>query len=158
MEPTNFIPFLSHHEVNNQYQISEQRTLPSYRLQKLQNFYSQDNKLTTFLRESNTLSSSLYKANSTDSFFVFFTDEQLLLRPFFGIVNTLAGLSQSVYGLFSLPFDSGHHLQSGISGLIMSLPELVFINIRKGSFNHLPYSTILTADETITQKMRESSL
>lgn len=152
MAPSNFIPFMSHQAVQNQYQVSEQRTLSSYRLQQLQNLYSQKNKLAVFLQESNTLSSSLYKANSADSFFVFFTDEHILLRPLYGVVNTLAGLSQSVLGLFSLPFDSGHHLQSGVRGLMMSLPELIFFNMRKGSFKNLPYSKMLAADETIIRK------
>jgi hypothetical protein len=148
----NFIPFISHQTVLKQYQISKQRILPSYRLQELQKLYSQENKVSVFFREGNVFSSTLYKTNPSDSFFVFFTDNQPLLRPIYGAINVLAGLSQSVLGLFSLPFDSGQGLQSGASGLIMSLPELVFFNMRKGSFKYLPYNKMLAADESIIHK------
>jgi len=155
----NFIPFISHQTVQNQYQISEQRILPSYRLQELQKLYSQENKVSVFFREGNIFSSTLYKTNPADSFFVFFTDNHILLRPLYGAINVLAGLSQSVLGLFSLPFDSGQRIQSGVSGLIMSLPELVFFNMRKGSFKYLPYNKMLAADDSITHKSKvENSL
>lgn len=150
------IPFMSYQAVNDQYRGNEQRTLSSYRLQQMQKLYSKENKLAVFLRESNTLSSSFYKANASDSFFIFFTDEHPLLRPFYGIVNTLAGLSQSFLGLFSFPFDSGQYLQSGIKGIMMSLPELIFFNMRKGTFKHLPYNKLLTADETIIRRTKPS--
>ncbi len=147
-----FIPFMSYQVVQNQFPIIEQRVLASYRLQQMQKLYAEKNKAGVFLRESNAFSSSLYKINLADSFFVFFTDETLLLRPLYGAVNTVAGLSQSIFGLFSLPFDSGQRLKLGVRGLLMSLPELVFFNMRKGSFKYLPYSKMLGADETIVRK------
>jgi hypothetical protein len=150
----NFIPFISNQAVQNQYKVSEQRILPSYRLQQLQKQYSQENNLSVFFRESNTFSSTLYKPNLSDSFFVFFTDAYPLLRPFYGVVNTLAGLSQSVLGLFTLPFDAGQRLHSGATGLIMSLPELAFFNMRKGSFKYVSYREMLAADETIVRNTR----
>ncbi len=150
----NFIPFISYQAVQDQYQISEQRMLPSYRLQQIQKQYTQENKVSVFFRESNTFSSTLYKTNPEDSFFVFFTDEHALLRPLYGAINTLAGLSQSVLGLFSLPFDYGKRLQSGGSGIVMSLPELVFFNMRKGSYKYIPYSKMFETDETIVRKVR----
>jgi hypothetical protein len=153
----NFIPFISNQAVQNQYKVSEQRMLPSYRLQQLQKQYSQKNKLSVFFRESNTFSSTLYKPNLSDSFFVFFTDAHPLLRPIYGAVNTLAGLSQSVLGLFTLPFDAGQRLHSGASGLIMSLPELAFFNMRKGSFKYVSYRAMLAADETIVRKARQDT-
>ncbi|MEE9346404.1 MAG: hypothetical protein V3U88_12430 [Methylococcales bacterium] len=156
MQSLNFIPFISNHAVHNQYQITEQRLLPSYRLQQLERLYAEENDLNVFFRESNAVSSTLYKANPSDSFFVFFTDQNVLLRPLYGAVNSLAGLGQSVLGLFSWPFDSGQRLQSGASGLIMSLPELVFFNMRKGSFKYVPYSKLLTANETIVRKPPQS--
>ncbi len=153
----NFIPFISNQAVQNQYKVSEQRMLPSYRLQQLQKQYSQENKLEVFFRESNTLSSTLYKPNLSDSFFVFFTDAHPLLRPLYGAVNTLAGISQSALGLFTLPFDAGQRLHSGATGLIMSLPELAFFNMRKGSFKYVSYREMLAADETIVRKVRQDT-
>jgi hypothetical protein len=52
----------------------------------------------------------------------------------FGAVNVLAASSQSVYGLLSSPFDEGREIKIGLRGVLASLPELVFFNIRKGSY------------------------
>ena len=120
--------------------------LPSFRLMKLNEFETEENDLLVYLRENNTLSSSLYNHNPDDSFFIFFTDNELLLRPVFGAFNTLAGLGQSILGLFTWPFDSGNMLSSGSSGVLMSVPELLFINMRKGSFRYLPYSHLSSAE------------
>jgi hypothetical protein len=37
--------------------------------------------------------------------------------------------------VFVLPFDRGTTLWSGLKGIAFSLPELVFVNLRKGSFD-----------------------
>jgi hypothetical protein len=42
-----------------------------------------------------------------------------------------------VAGVAALPFDRGAILWSGLKGIVFSLPELVFINIRKGSFAYV---------------------
>lgn len=145
----NFIPVTSHYAVGNNYNVIKQMRLPSFRLMKLNQFYSEENDLLVYLRENNTLSSTLYNHHADDSFFIFFTDNELLLRPFFGAVNTLAGLGQSMLGLFTWPFDSGKMLSSGSSGVLMSVPELLFVNMRKGSFKYLPYSHLSSAEVTI---------
>ena len=92
------------------------------------------------LRESNTFSSTLYAYNPDDAFFVFFTDDSLVLRPVFGLFNTAAGMGQSVLGFLSWPFDAGKNLKSGATGVLMSLPELLFFNMRKGSYKYLSYN------------------
>jgi hypothetical protein len=43
-----------------------------------------------------------------------------------------------------LPFDDGENLHAGAVGLLMSVPELLFINIRKGSYPYLPRSVALS--------------
>ena len=144
-----FIPVTSHYAVRNNYNITKQMLLPSFRLMKLNQFYAEENDLLVYLRENNTLSSTLYNHNADDSFFIFFTDNELLLRPFFGAINTLAGLGQSMLGLFTWPFDSGKMLSSGSSGVLMSVPELLFVNMRKGSFKYLPYSHISSAEANL---------
>jgi hypothetical protein len=145
----NFIPVTSHHAVRKHYKIVKQTSLPSYRLMKLNESYARENDVLVYLRENNTLSSSVYKTNPDDSFFVFFTDNELLFRPLYGAVNTLAGLGQGMLGLFTWPYDEGAMLSSGGNGILMSLPELLFINMRKGSFKYLPYSHLSIAEKRL---------
>ncbi|MEE9413240.1 MAG: hypothetical protein V3V22_09345, partial [Methylococcales bacterium] len=145
----NFIPVTSHYAVRKHYKIIKQASLPSYRLMKLNESYARENDLLVYLRENNTLSSNLYKPNPNDSLFLFFTDNALLLRPLYGAINTLVGLGQSMFGLFAWPYDEGAMLRSGGRGILMSLPELLFINMRKGSFKYLPHSHLSTAEHTL---------
>ncbi|MGZ5018780.1 MAG: hypothetical protein ACXV8U_23680 [Methylobacter sp.] len=78
---------------------------------------------------------------------MFFTDDNVLLRPVFGLVNTAVGIGQSVYGLFSWPLlDSGNNLKSGATGILMSLPELFFFNMRKGSYKYLSSKQVTQTD------------
>jgi hypothetical protein len=142
----NFIPFVSFQSVQDQYNVTTNEVLNSYRGQQLDKLYAQNKGLFTLLRESNTFTSTLYDYNSDDAFFVFFTDDTLLFRPVFGLFNTAAGICQSVFGLLSWPFDTGKNLKSGATGVLMSLPELLFFNMRKGSYKYLSYSQFV-ADE-----------
>ena len=145
----NFIPFVSFQSVQDQYNVTTTEILNSYRGQQLDKLYAQNKGLISLLRESNTFTSTLYDYNSDDAFFVFFTDDTLLFRPVFGLFNTAAGIGQSVFGLLSWPFDTGKNLKSGATGILMSLPELLFFNMRKGSYKYLSYSQFV-ADEKST--------
>ncbi|MEQ1531375.1 MAG: hypothetical protein ABL925_18825 [Methylococcales bacterium] len=138
----NFIPFISFQSVQSRYNVTATAVLNSYRGQQS----AKQEGLPAALRESNTFSSTLYPYNPDDAFFIFFTDENLLLRPLFGVFNTAAGIGQSVTGLLSWPFDSGHNLKSGATGILMSLPELVFFNMRKGSYKYLSYRQFVNSD------------
>ncbi len=129
-----FIPFGSFQSLSTNYQ---KQTLPSFRHQKLAKMYQQENNFHVYLREFNTLSASDYKFNDQDSVFLLFTDQEVWTRPLFGTVNLLSAITASLYGGFILPFDSGSALKKGIMGMLMSLPELAFFNIRKGSYKHL---------------------
>ncbi len=129
-----FIPFLSFRAVGENWRVSSSETVPSYRLRRLEQVKVLENPLLAGLRESNVFSSSLYRWHGTDPAFVFFTDDLLLARPLAGGFNFAAGLSQGVYGLFTLPWDGGEHLRLGAKGSLLSLSELFFFNIRKGSF------------------------
>ncbi|MGJ0517270.1 MAG: hypothetical protein ACR65O_16110 [Methylomicrobium sp.] len=144
----NFIPFVSYRSVQNRYRVSQSRDLDSYRSIELARLKAGQNSLIAALRESNILSSRLYKHNPDDALFVFFTDDQPLLRPLFGLANTAAGIGQSVYGIFSWPLDSGKNLKSGATGILMSLPELFFFNMRKGSYKYLSFNRLADADIT----------
>jgi hypothetical protein len=149
--PVSFIPFTSFYSVQNNYRVGKEQELLSFRLLQLQNQYNKENDLLVFLRESNTLSSTLYKRNPDDSFFVFFTDNTLLLRPVFGIVNILAATGQSLLGLAAAPFDSGEMLKSGTTGVVMSLPELAFFNMRKGSYHYLSFGWQMNAEQSMSK-------
>ncbi|MGZ4955430.1 MAG: hypothetical protein ACXV8Q_09990, partial [Methylobacter sp.] len=67
-------------------------------------------------------------------------------RPVFGLVNAAAAIGQSVYGFLSWPLDSGDNLKSGATGILMSLPELFFFNMRKGSYKYLSSTQVTQTD------------
>jgi hypothetical protein len=137
----NFIPWVSFHSVQTQLHVSDSQLLPSYRGLQLEKLANQPLKS---LQEISTLTSSSYSFNANDAWFLFFTDDTVLLRPVLGAVNVATAISQSLFGLFSLPFDDGENLHAGAVGLLMSAPELLFINIRKGSYPYLPRSVALS--------------
>ena len=139
---THFIPFTAFESVQNHYAVSNSQVLLSFRQQALVNQYEQAFAPWVYVRESNIFSAELYNYNPDDAAFVFFTDDGVLLRPLFGAFNTLTGIGQSLLGLIKLPVDDGIALSNGTRGLMMSLPELAFVNIRKGSYKFArPHNT-----------------
>jgi hypothetical protein len=144
----NFIPFVSFQSVQEHYKVTTSAVLNSYRGQQLEKLYVRNNGLMVTLRESNTFTSTLYAYNPDDAFFVFFTDDSLVLRPIFGLFNTAAGIGQSVFGFLSWPFDAGKNLKSGATGVLMSLPELLFFNMRKGSYKYLSYNQFVNDEKS----------
>jgi hypothetical protein len=133
-----FIPFVSALEVNERYRVIQRETVFSYRQLRLRAMKGRENPLRVALRESNTFTATTYQRSSDDSFFVFFTDDVPLLRPLFGVVNLAAALGESILGILAVPVDRGAILVRGLRGTFVSLPELVFANIRKGSNNWIP--------------------
>jgi len=132
--PLHFIPAVSASAVRSTYAVSLVDELPSYRKTRLQSMYERENPVWVFLRESNTLTSTLYRRAPDDSAFLFFTDDALPARPVLGALNLVAGLGVAAAGLAMLPVDHGNMLKAGLRGVVFSLPELAFFNIRKGSF------------------------
>jgi hypothetical protein len=59
-------------------------------------------------------------------------------RHLAGDRNLGAGLVRSALGVAELPFDGGRGLRSGLTGVLYSLPELLFQNIRKGYNEYVP--------------------
>jgi len=133
-----FIPFVSTLTIETAYPASGTFRILSARRTGLERLYQGENPLRVFLRESNTITSTLYHRNPTDSIFLFFTDDVIVARPVFGAVNLLVGLGASVVGLARLPVDGGATALSGLKGAMFSLPELFFQNIRKGSYEFAP--------------------
>lgn len=132
-----FIPFAAFAKVQQAYPVLNSAELPAYRKQQLAEQYAREFDAWVYARESNILTATLYNPNPDDTWFVFFTDDALMLRPLFGAFNTAAAIVQSAFGVLRWPFDGGTELQSGARGLLMSLPELAFVNMRKGSYRYL---------------------
>ncbi len=133
----NVVPFQAFDAVKNTYRVKQVFEKPAYRQEQLSGMYGHEDANLVFLRESNIFSSSLYRYNPDDAWFVFFTDDNILSRPIFGAFNVVAAASQSLFGLVSWPFDEGNNIKVGLRGVLASLPELAFFNIRKGTY---PYS------------------
>lgn len=131
---TVFIPFLAFDAVGRQWRVVASEELPSHRLRRLREAQSGQGPLWVGLRESNVFSSEIYRWHGNDAAFVFFTDDTVWGRPLAGAFNLAAGMAQAGFGLFKLPWDGGENLWLGLKGSLVSLPELAFFNIRKGSF------------------------
>ncbi|HLK12138.1 MAG TPA: hypothetical protein VKW76_12235 [Candidatus Binatia bacterium] len=132
-----FIPFVSARAVNGAWNVAERTSVPSYRLARLEGMSRGGGFVRAWLRECNVVTSTIYRRNPDDSFFLLFTDDVVALRPVFGVVNLIAGLGAGALGLALLPVDGGHMAVAGLRGVVFSLPELGFVNLRKGSFDYV---------------------
>ncbi len=95
------------------------------------------------LAESMTWTSRLYRdwSSDDDSIFLFFARDPAPLRPIFGIANLATGIGATIAGLPLAPFDRGKLVTAGARGAVFSVPELFWINIRKGSFAYVDFTT-----------------
>ena len=118
----NFVPAVSAMAVETSYPVTERFQLTSYRRARVEEIYRRENPVTVFLRESNTLTSAIYRRNADDSIFVFFTDDAVVARRLFGAVNLVVGIAASAVGLVALPVDGGATLWAGLKGALFSLP------------------------------------
>ncbi|WP_277458506.1 MULTISPECIES: hypothetical protein [Methylococcus] len=123
------IPFVSAQSVEHHYRVTESLELASRRKLFLEILDSE-----AYLAELSPLSSAIYRSNDEDSLFLFFTDTPVWPRPLFGTANLAVGTAQALAGILTLPFDAGRTLHHGLRGMLVSLPELAFFNIRKGTF------------------------
>jgi hypothetical protein len=130
-----FIPFLFYEQSVSAYSLQNKVFLQGRRLRNLNRLYEQENDFLVWLRESNTLSSTIYQSRSKDTPFLFFTDDSLFLRPVQGVFNILYAALYGVAGVINLPFDGGDSFNQAARGVFYSLPELLFGNIRKGSYS-----------------------
>lgn len=129
-----FIPFLFYNEATSAFAVPTEQFLPARRLRNLEKLYTEENDLWVWLRESNTLSSTLYEPRTKDTPFLFFTDDSFFLRPLLGLFNVGYATVHGIASVFTLPFDGGEGLSQAGRGIFYSLPELTFGNIRKGSY------------------------
>jgi len=133
-----FVPFVSYDAVVASWPVSGRWQEPALRRARLAAMYAAENDLRVYLRESNTLTSTIYRRGPRDGFFLFFTDDAPPLRPLLGAANLVAAAGESLLGIARLPFDRGATLRDGLAGALYSLPELAFANIRKGTLRYGP--------------------
>jgi hypothetical protein len=133
----NMIPFAAFDRVGSQYRLHSSYRLASYRETQLSKLYSGAPEWLVDLQESNLLSATIYDWNGDDAAFLFFTQDAVWPRPLQGGMNLAVATGQAAYGLLSWPWDAGHQLQKSLKGVAVSIPELLFFNIRKGSFPRL---------------------
>jgi hypothetical protein len=126
------IPAIAHSRVASHYKIKGETEIPGYRIYKWKK--ESPGSGLDWLVANTTLGSKVYSKPPEDHNFIFFTDDTFALRPFFGLVNLGAGMTEMGIGIFTLPWDQGIKIQSGFESIFYSVPELIFFNIRKGSF------------------------
>lgn len=144
-----FVPFVSAAAVNRGYPIDVRSTLPSYRKYWLSRLRETEGALNVVLRESNTLTATLRHPDERDDVFLFYTDDTVALRPLYGAINTGVGAGASVMGLLTLPFDRGRRLTTGVRSVMFSLPELAFVNLRKGRNGVLPWAWTVGGERSL---------
>lgn len=128
------IPFRLFDTIAERLRVEYREALPSYRRRTLAHWGEQQHPLWIYLAESNIASSSLYRQRPGDTLFLLFTDDVFWPRPLYGAANLAFGLANAGAGLLTSPIDHGDRISEGLRGALFSLPELAFINIRKGSF------------------------
>lgn len=129
----NFIPLVSENAVASAYDTRARFAHPSYRERELARMRASEGAWPVALRESNTVTSTSYRRGSSDSEFLFFTQEQVAARPLLGAANLVWGLGHATAGLVSAPIAGPGRLERGLRGIAFSLPELFFVNLRKGT-------------------------
>jgi len=79
------------------------------------------------------LTSSVYEREPDESLFVLYADAPVALRPLFGGFNLATGVLHTVAGLVRLPFEGPTALLAGLRGVVFSVPELAFVQLRRGT-------------------------
>jgi hypothetical protein len=147
----NYIPTVAFDTVVATYRVAEIGEIPSYRRARIE-AQSATHPLVVGLRESTTLTSSFYRRNPHDTFFVFFTQDAPVLRPVLGAFNLAAATGELALGVLRAPFDRGAMAWSGLKGFATSLPELVFVNLRKGHMDYAPGDDPRTSYRTVAAR------
>ncbi len=143
--PASFIPVFSTAVIEQRFTATARRVYPSYRDVRIRETTAEHPTVLNRLREGNTWTSTIYRAASDDSAFLLFASDAGVTRPLFGLANLTYGAAATMVGLATAPFDGSHLLQRGIKGIVFSVPELVFLDIRKGSSLFIERSTVQRA-------------
>jgi len=151
-----FIPVVAYRKVLAAHSDAEPAEIPSLRRFRLEQMYAAENDLRVYLRESNTLTSTIYRRNDVEPLFLFFTEDSLPLRPVYGVLNFAAGIGEIAFGVLRSPWDRGRMFISGLKGAAFSVPELFFVNLRKGILEYAPGATPRTPRRPAPPRTSES--
>jgi hypothetical protein len=154
--PFDFIPVVAYRKLLDAHPDAEASEIPSFRRVRLEAMYETENDLGVYLRESNTLTSTIYRRNDVEPFFLFFTEDALPLRPVYGALNFAVGIGEMALGVLRAPWDRGRMFTSGLKGAAFSFPELFFVNLRKGILEYAPGDTPRTLRRPAQQAAFES--
>ena len=135
-----FIPFAAAASVSRHWRLVGRETIPSLRQTRVAAMREREGELAVALREASPLTARAGADGARESFFLFYTDDAVWPRPLFGALNLGAAAGETALGLVAAPFDRGRTLLRGLEGALMSLPELAFVNLRKGSYDWVPES------------------
>ena len=130
-----FVPFVFFERVRERMRVAQMVDLPNHRHEELARLLRESPGALTHLRESSAYTSSIYEPRARDSAFLLFTDDVFWRRPAYGAANLVFALGYSLYGVGAAPFDGGKRVSAGLAGMMWSVPELAFQNVRKGSFD-----------------------
>lgn len=133
-EALGFIPFVFFDRVRERAPVADVVHVPSHRARELARLERAEPGPWMRLRESTALGSKIYKPRIQDGAFLLFTDDVYWRRPVYGAVNFAYAAGYTAYGVAAAPFDLGARAKAGFSGMFWSVPELVFQNVRKGTF------------------------
>ena len=134
-EPFGFIPFVFFERVRDRLRVSTVEDLPARREVEVARVLASSPGLTAAIRESFAYGSTVYEPKPRDSAFLLFTDDVFWRRPAYGAGNLVFALGYTGLGIFTSPFDRGLRVGAGLEGMLWSLPELGFVNIRKGTYD-----------------------
>ena len=132
-----FVPFRFFELVRRRYRVTDTETLPSQRNRRLAQLILKESDWKIWARESNTLTSTIYRPRGGDSAFLMFTEHAFWTRPLLGTLNLGYALATTSAGLLTAPVDQASLLKEGLFGMLFSIPELGLWNIRKGTFNEM---------------------
>jgi hypothetical protein len=130
-----FIPHVWRDRIREKLAVVAYQRIPSYRERALGELRRAEPTARVYLRESNTLTATTYGWRDRDTRFLFFTDDVFWPRPLYGALNLGWALADATLGIATAPFDRGRRVLRGAWGALYSMPELVFQNVRKGSFD-----------------------
>ena len=134
-EPFGFVPYVFFARARDRLRIERVDSVPGRRAGELARVLHESPGFWTAARESAVPTSTIYGARLRDGAFLLFTDDVFWPRPLYGALNLAYGVGYSLYGVAAAPFDGGARLHAGASGVMWSVPELAFVNVRKGSFD-----------------------
>ncbi len=132
------IPFVLFAQVQERLRVARVEDLSSHRGRELARLEREEGYARAYLREANVLTATLYRPLERDGAFLLFTDDVVWPRPLYGLVNLSYGLGSLALGALAAPFDGGREAAWAAQGALFSVPELLFQNVRKGSYEVLP--------------------